>query len=776
MKYCTNCGNELKENSNFCTNCGKPTKKELEKIKKIEKEKKEQANEKLLLWLGTFLVIISSTIFAFTNWENMNDIFKVVFLSIEALIFFASSFAFKKLKNDGAHKTMWFLGTIFIIVILNFIGEKELLGNYLSYKGSGIYVYLALSSALCALIYYLSSKFMKSKTFLFFGHVFLYLMVISLLYLFKMDKIYSESLILPVLCLFNLIIIIINIFVKNKQTGTFMSIISLIFVPITLTYSVIYSDSVINSIIPFVFELISLFIIIKTEKNNPLNYIFVILIYVLTLGLVPDTIDLFTSSISIELFITILSLALLYFILTIISDKSISVMSYILTMILSYLNIFCYSIRPEVAIIMTLIIGVIQIFTIKFNDEKIKKTISELLLPITMFILIYNIFEVFIDAKLELILLVASILCFLINTFINKNEKETVINSIFEAFAFIFLSVSSIVIIFNGNSLTAFLLNELLWIYYFIYVLINKNIKSENIVMLILTICNLFLCSIRLNIKLYYVLLFVTGIIALIYMFSDKIKITFKSVLKYILFSMLIILTLFDIKNYSMYAVIANVLIYSLVFYMYNKEGKLRFIFKYIYTLLGFILIYKLFNCYIEKIVIANIFTLVSYIIIIISMYLLEIDTDRKITCYTPVIILPYINLVQNVDIFESIQTELILSILIIFTFIICDYVIKLSKKSDKEVLELTILAMIFIYSLTEALTFSLIISIVTLIYGLVKKSNPLIVFGIISFVISMIVNLFRIFDNLALVFIILGFGIALISYVFYKETKKNKN
>ena len=95
-------------------------------------------------------MIISSIIFAFTNWENMNDIFKVIFLSIEALIFFASSFAFKKLKNDGAHKTMWFLGTIFIIVILNFIGEKELLGNYLSYKGSGIYVYLALSSALCA--------------------------------------------------------------------------------------------------------------------------------------------------------------------------------------------------------------------------------------------------------------------------------------------------------------------------------------------------------------------------------------------------------------------------------------------------------------------------------------------------------------------------------------------------------------------------------------------------------------------------------------------------
>ena len=118
-------------------------------------------------------MIISSIIFAFTNWENMNDIFKVIFLSIEALIFFASSFAFKKLKNDGAHKTMWFLGTIFIIVILNFIGEKELLGNYLSYKGSGIYVYLALSSALCALIYYLSSKFLIFWTciFIFNGYI-----------------------------------------------------------------------------------------------------------------------------------------------------------------------------------------------------------------------------------------------------------------------------------------------------------------------------------------------------------------------------------------------------------------------------------------------------------------------------------------------------------------------------------------------------------------------------------------------------------------------------
>ena len=99
--------------------------------------------------------------------------------------YYSQAYTMRSWVNPKHLRTKIFSFSVFIIVILNFIGEKELLGNYLSYKGSGIYVYLALSSALCALIYYLSSKFMKSKTFLFFGHVFLYLMVISLLYLFK---------------------------------------------------------------------------------------------------------------------------------------------------------------------------------------------------------------------------------------------------------------------------------------------------------------------------------------------------------------------------------------------------------------------------------------------------------------------------------------------------------------------------------------------------------------------------------------------------------------
>ena len=104
------------------------------------------------------------------------------------------------------------------------------------------------------------------------------------------------------------------------------------------------------------------------------------------------------------------------------------------------------------------------------------------------------------------------------------------------------------------------------------------------------------------------------------------------------------------------------------LYYIYNKREKMPFIFKYIFTLLGFILIYRLFDYFIDKDVIANLFTLIAYIIIIISMYLLEIDSDRKITCYIPVITIPYINLVNNVDVFSNIKIELIATLIILLT------------------------------------------------------------------------------------------------------------
>ena len=123
MNYCTNCGNKLKENSNFCTNCGKPTKNELEKIKAKKQEEKEKRKDKTILWLGTLLVIVASIIFAFTNWENMGSVFKITFLIAESLIFFITSFVYKKLNNESSYKAMWFLGTIFIPIILNLVAE-----------------------------------------------------------------------------------------------------------------------------------------------------------------------------------------------------------------------------------------------------------------------------------------------------------------------------------------------------------------------------------------------------------------------------------------------------------------------------------------------------------------------------------------------------------------------------------------------------------------------------------------------------------------------------
>ena len=284
MNYCTNCGNKLKENSNYCTNCGKPTKNELEKIKVKKQEEKEKRKDKTFLWLGTLLVILASIIFAFTNWENMASVFKIVFLIVESLIFFTTSFVFKKLNNGSSYKAMWFLGTIFIPIILNLVAEYELLGNYLSYTGSGIFVYLSLSSFVCAVMYYLSYKFIKSNVFLYLGHIFLYLVIVFTLYVFKLDTILeNNNLILIILSFINLIIIALNVFIKNRSINIFMSFIMLALFFVTfICFGIDYYDSTtIFLLFTYVFEIASLFILIKVSKKNFIVYLYQIFIYLL---------------------------------------------------------------------------------------------------------------------------------------------------------------------------------------------------------------------------------------------------------------------------------------------------------------------------------------------------------------------------------------------------------------------------------------------------------------------------------------------------------------
>lgn len=772
MNYCTNCGNKLKENSNFCTSCGKPTKNELEKIKAKKQEEKEKRKDKTILWLGTLLVIVASIIFAFTNWENMGSVFKIVFLIVESLIFFITSFVYKKLNNELSYKAMWFLGTIFIPIILNLVAEYELFGNYLSYSGSGIFVYLALSSFICAVMYYLSYKFIKSNVFLYLGHIFLYLVVVFTLYVFKLDIVLeNNNLILIILSFINLVIIALNVFIKNRSINIFMSFIMLVQFFITIIYFGIsyYDSTTIFLLFTYIFEIASLFILIKVSKKNFIIYLYPIFIYLLSTQAITQ-LNLY----NLQVYILILVSILLYLILKSINNKAINIISFILLLIISYSSLI--NANANIILSCSIILLGLYIFIIKCNIGRVESSISEILLPVNIYLIISSLFDLFVSVKPELILLISSIICFTIfNIFDEKNKKNN-LNKVFEISAYILVLISSFIIILFESTLTSFMLNEFLWIYYFLYAFIKKKKKAESISMFSISIANLILCSISLDIKLYYVILTISTILTVIYILSNRIGLKNKNLLVYFSYSFMILLSLFNIKEYSMFAFMCNILLYVILYYIYNKREKIPFIFKYIFTLLGFILIYRLFDYFIDKEVIANLFTLITYIIIIISMYLLEIDSDRKITCYIPVITIPYINLVNNVDIFSDIKIELIAMLIILLTMIIFEKIRPFKDTKLDDIFEVIVLIIIYLSIVQETITFNYIVSALYLFYGIIKKKDIFVTLGIVLILLSTLINLIQAFSTLATIFVILVIGISLIGYVLYKETKKNKN
>ena len=161
-------------------------------------------------------------------------------------------------------------------------------------------------------------------------------------------------------------------------------------------------------------------------------------------------------------------------------------------------------------------------FIIKCDIGRVESSISKILLPANIYLVVSSLFNIFISVKPELILLISSIICFTIfNIFDEKNKKDN-LNKVFEISAYILVLISSFIIILFESTLTSFILNEFLWIYYFLYTFIKKKNKSESIAMFSISIVNLILCSISLDIKLYYVILSLSFILTVIYVLSSK--------------------------------------------------------------------------------------------------------------------------------------------------------------------------------------------------------------------------------------------------------------
>lgn len=770
MKFCTKCGNKLKEDAKFCNKCGTSTNRKVEIKIKEQKEKKEVNKEKLLLSIGTLLVIVASVIFAFANWNEMSSMFKVLFLVIESLLFLSLSLFSKRVNYKMPYKALWFIGITFIPIILNLVATDKMLGEYLSYDGNGIYVYLAISSLICAAIYFISDRVLKSNIFIYVSYAFIYLFVFSICGIFKLNKI---EYLLPILNMFNLLVCIFYSFIKsekyNKTLNIFISIVVLIF----SLASIIYFDGndfnkIITSII-FISNVAAQIILIFKTNSNVTIYFYPFVIFAILLTGIEELFNMYPNII---LFIAILGIILVNFIIDLCSNKLIKNMTFII--MLNYLFI---AITVENANNLTLAIASIMtmltfLFTIKLNVEKIQVNISKFLLPINLLVIVYNTIKTFINMDSSIILIIASVICFTTYVILHQKSKDTYTKNIFEIFSYIFLVISSIIIIATKPTIIAFVLNEVVWLYYFIFNSAIKKNKAINISLLVGLLLNFALCSIRYSISLHYSLIFISIITIILDFIDYKFK-KKKSTYIYVAIIATSLATLSDFDNLSIFGLGLNVLTYASSYLLLNKYHKPNFVIKFTYTIIGFVLIDSIFNYFIDNIVISNLLILATYIIIIISMFLLEVDSDRKVLSYSAIITYPYLKLIYNLELLADYTTPLIVFLLITLILIYFERVFNLKEK-DKIVVELVLFSLIHLFTIMDMLIFDFILSAFYIFYGFYKKRDSFVLFGTILLIATLTINIFKIANNITVTYVLLIIGLIMLGYVFYLEAKKN--
>lgn len=761
MKYCTNCGQELKENARFCTNCGNPTRIEKEKILKEKQKKEENIREKILLNFGIVLVIFSSLLFALLSWDNFSDIFKIIFLSIESILFFLMAFVSKKIKSNTSFKACYLLGVIFIPLILYLANYYGLFGSYFYNEGAGLYVYLSIISSLCILLYYISYKFVGSKIYVLLSFM------SFMLFIFNFVNIFSDSLnvfltvILMVIFIFNILLNKDYIFKNEKNIlNVALNIIFIVLIPIISIELIDYDKYRIFNLIITVLYILNLYIKGFLVKKNIFKYIIpFISIYVFSLYAA------FSFEKSLALFL-VLDFAILLHLLSL-SNKDLALniitTSILLITIPILLCLFPHAMY-KVSLVLNITIVLFSFIMNRINKKEICATILKYVVPINIFFIVESFIRLFVYLNSTEVLLAASLVCFIIYLIDKKN------NAVYEVYYIIYLFLSTMFIEEYPVFRVPILLNTLLWLFYYV---INIVLKKNNLKYMFFTgtIISLLITLNYLHFGLYYILLGITLLMFLSYELSKK-----KNIFYLICGSVLILISiLFDFSKYNILSIIVCMLLF--IYSYFNIKNKEKFSwYRILHVFFGFLFIYKLLNMLIVPVVIVNILTLFIYLFVLIVMYLSESEKSQNIYLYSFMLLLPYYNLINNIKVLESIY-QLNLVPFILYTLVGAE-LIKFKSDNSKQIFVFTLILLLSFGTIStsiESMIISILLTIIFLIYGIRNKMNMITYFSVIYFVISLILSLYKTYNNILIISLLLLFGIGIIVYIFIKETKSNK-
>ena len=786
MNYCTNCGNKLNNNTKFCTNCGKEVKREVENTsnKKVPvKEQKEFNVNNLVLYVGVSLVILATLIFAVCTWENMSGLFKISFLTFETLLFFIISFTFAKIKNNGLSKAFYLLAVMMIPIIFYTIPVYGLLGDYLSYKGAGIFVYLAISNIICASIYLLSYFLLRTKAFTFISYTFIYAGVVNAFLAFEQS---IPFLIISSL-VFILVVIIINFIVRKdsffkRSLTIFTSILfSLLSVFMIFAINVAFSDSYFYS-----FNSLNLYLILITVLFLANTYVFIyqnrksIYTYVSPYVIVPVVSSILicvvdnrvvlaslisTSCLAIYALFLLFKSKYLY-----IAGKAVTYVSLIIMIIFALIRTaYYYESYLSLAICGLCLLG----FNIINRFKEDFKWVSDSIIPFSCIFVVYGFIKYYVSIpNIFIVLLLAAI--FLVVYMILKALKKP-INKIYYLYSFACLIVSMLMCTYGTEAIYIIFLNVLLAIL-FIFVSFMEKLNFINVITFIV------LCIALLQLKVIFGM-DIRIILACISLLAIVVGIIIKSsknvLSKFYLYfgEILSLLLALTITSYTTYIVIALISVLFIVSFisicLFNNTKAFRIIAE----MIGLILIYLIVNALIDVTLFSTIISLFIYMVFLVILGLTKKEKTGTIIILSTVCLIPYYDYALSYS--TGIENQLVIIPFIVYLFIMTFY-FKLSYKARMHTIiwPLIVFSIIAINTTIIGIIIALSLALIYIFIGIFKKYKYLVIFGIVYLFVIIVFELFKMFNNLALLIAVLLIGLSLIIYVVINEiikSKKNK-
>ena len=418
--------------------------------------------------------------------------------------------------------------------------------------------------------------------------------------------------------------------------------------------------------------------------------------------------------------------------------------------------------------------GIVGIIVLGFNIinrfiEKFK-WISDGLIPLSCIFIVFGFIKYFIDVPNVFILLILASIFLVVYMFLKAFKKP--LNKVYYIYALGSLIVSMFMCTYGTSFIYIIFLNVLLVIL-FIYVSFTERLSFLNIITFmvlavsLLNVQYLFDIDIRIIFACISLIAIVVGII---------LRTSKKVLSKFYLYSgeILSLILPLTITSYTQYVVISLIGILFVINFvsicLFNNTKPFRIIAE----MVGLILIFLIINAIIEVTLISIIITLFIYMTVLVIFGLTGKEKAGTIIILSTVCLIPYYDYALSYS--TGIENQLIIIPFIIYLFVMTFY-FKMSDKARFHVIlwPLIVFSMIAFNATTIGTIISLALSLGYIFIGIIKKYRYLVTFGVTYMVVTIVIELTRLFNNLAILIAVLALGIILILYVVINEVYKSK-